>query len=215
MHLKLFTLSFAIFVLNDIAWLSQPSYVTFTLLDWSFRLIVVGFLFSFAEMRHMADCGFRYQMRLRGLFRHVLLPALGAMLIVGVADAYAFTYPILHFFSPPAPTSLVLHLWDVSLGLFLVGLSETLVFILLPIRLQRETGWPMAWIVVGACLAFGLAHWSKGLFPMISSGLVNGVFFWIAFRTRSMGAVILVHYSVDFYFLALRPFLEGQTISAG
>jgi len=221
MLVKLYAFSGAVFILNDLIWLTQPTYVTFTLADWAIRIIVIGVLLSCTDLRavgrgrSVSDSGFVYRLRLRHFFTRILWPTFLCVILVGEMNHQTAAHPIFRLFSLPEPTNWPLHLVDASLGLFLVTVSETLAFIVLPILIQQRKGWPIKWVVTGACLVFGIAHWSMGLIDIVFIAFIQAVFFWVAYKTRSFGTVMLVHYYVDFHHLVLMPFLNGRIISSG
>jgi len=216
MLLKFFAISFAVSVLNDLIWITQPSYEAFVLLDWIIRLGLIGLLGSSPEVRLVGEqrtvtgCGFTYRVKLNHFFKHILLPTFALILIIGAMNKYSAEYPTFRLFIYPEPTSLGLHLADMSFGLFLVAVSETLSFVVLPLLIQRKTGWPLPWVICGACITFGLAHWALGLIQILFTSASHLIIFWVAFRTRSFGSVMLVHFLVDFHHLGVLPLLHAD-----
>lgn len=93
------------------------------------------------------------------------------------------------------------HLWyrvDLTFGLLMVGIFEELVFRgYMRTFLSRYT--KRASIIIGiSAVAFGLIHWSGGLSQVIVTSVAGAIFMAIYLRTRSIPAIMLAHFIVDF-----------------
>jgi len=98
----------------------------------------------------------------------------------------------------PAITSPVWNWIDLTLGLLLVGIVEELVFRgYLCTFLSRFTARPAA-IVAVSSVAFGLIHWSLGLYAVLISSLIGAVFMMAYLRMRALPPVMLAHFAVNF-----------------
>ena len=87
---------------------------------------------------------------------------------------------------------------DLTLGLALVALLEEMIFRgALHSLLARLTGSKVAIVGAGA-LAFGLIHWSGGLHAVLVTGTIGAIFMAAYLRTRSVQALVLAHFSVNF-----------------
>ena len=98
----------------------------------------------------------------------------------------------------PAITSGAWDQFDLSVGLLLVGLVEELVFrAYLCSFLERYTrSGPI--IVLVSAVAFGLIHWSLGLHAVMITALIGALFMAAYLRTRSLPAIALAHFTVNF-----------------
>ncbi len=92
-----------------------------------------------------------------------------------------------------------LWLWiDLTIGLLMVGVFEELVFRgYLCTFISRYTRRP--WMIVGvSAVAFGFIHWSGGLHMVMLTAAAGAVFMLLYLQTRSLPAIILAHFAVDF-----------------
>jgi membrane protease YdiL (CAAX protease family) len=88
--------------------------------------------------------------------------------------------------------------FDLGFGLLFVGILEELVFRAYACAvIRRYTASPAAIIGVSA-IAFGLIHWSLGLNSVLVTAVIGAVFMAFYLRTRSVGAIALAHFAVNF-----------------
>ena len=87
---------------------------------------------------------------------------------------------------------------DLTIGLLMVGICEELVFRgYLYTFISRYTR--SSWIVISAsAMAFGFIHWSAGLHMVIVAAAAGAVFMLLYIQTRSLPAIMLAHFAVDF-----------------
>ncbi|MCX5838619.1 MAG: type II CAAX endopeptidase family protein [Deltaproteobacteria bacterium] len=87
---------------------------------------------------------------------------------------------------------------DLTAGLAMVSIVEEVVFRgYLRIFLSRYTR--RACVVIGiSAIAFGLIHWSGGLPKIMAASAVGAVFMALYLRTRSLPAIMVAHYLVNF-----------------
>jgi len=90
------------------------------------------------------------------------------------------------------------HGLDLTVGLLLTGICEELVFRgYLRAFLVRYT--QSAALIIGAsALAFGFIHWSGGYEKVLVTALVGAFFMLLYLRTRSLPAIMLAHFAIDF-----------------
>jgi membrane protease YdiL (CAAX protease family) len=87
---------------------------------------------------------------------------------------------------------------DLTLGLLAVGIFEELVFRgFMHTFISRYTNNAVA-IVTVSSVAFGLIHWSLGLHAVLVSAVIGAVFMMVYLRTRSLPAIMLAHFAVNF-----------------
>ncbi len=92
-------------------------------------------------------------------------------------------------------------LWDwidLTIGLLIVGIFEELVFRgYLNTFLTRYTQNPL--IIIGiSAVAFGFIHWSGGFHKVMVASAIGAVFMVLYLRTRSLPAIMLAHFAVNF-----------------
>lgn len=87
---------------------------------------------------------------------------------------------------------------DLTFGLLLVGVCEELVFRgYLCTFISRYTESSFT-IVLLSSVAFGFIHWSSGLHTVIISSVIGAVFMTAYLLTRSLPAIILAHFAINF-----------------
>ena len=98
----------------------------------------------------------------------------------------------------PTITSPVWNWVDLTFGLLMVGICEELVFRgFLHTFISRYTENSYA-IVVISSVAFGLIHWSLGLHVVLVTSTIGAVFMIAYLRTRSLPAIMLAHFAINF-----------------
>ena len=98
----------------------------------------------------------------------------------------------------PAITSPVWNWIDLTFGLLMVGVCEELIFRgFLHTFISRFTENWFA-IVVISSLGFGLIHWSLGLHVVLIASIIGAVFMIAYLRTRSLPAIMLAHFAINF-----------------
>ena len=87
---------------------------------------------------------------------------------------------------------------DMTAGLLMVGIFEEIVFRgYMCAYISRFTKSPG--IIVGiSAIAFGLIHWSGGAHQVLVAGAIGAVFMMLYLRTRSLPAIMLAHFAVNF-----------------
>jgi hypothetical protein len=87
---------------------------------------------------------------------------------------------------------------DLTAGLLLVGIMEEVIFRgYLHTVLSRYTRNSLVIIAVSA-VAFGCIHWSGGFHRILVTGVIGAVFMVLYLRTRSLPAIILAHFAINF-----------------
>lgn len=88
--------------------------------------------------------------------------------------------------------------FDLSFGLLFVGVLEELVFRAYACTvIRRYTDNPAAIVAISA-IAFGLIHWSLGLNSVVVTAVIGAIFMAVYLRTRSVPALMLAHFAVNF-----------------
>jgi membrane protease YdiL (CAAX protease family) len=98
----------------------------------------------------------------------------------------------------PAITNPVWNWIDLTFGLFMVGIFEELIFRgYMYTFISRYTRSSFAIVVISA-VAFGLIHWSLGLHDILITSTIGAVFMVAYLRMRSLPAIMLAHFAVNF-----------------
>jgi membrane protease YdiL (CAAX protease family) len=98
----------------------------------------------------------------------------------------------------PAITNPAWNWIDLTFGLFMVGILEELIFRgYMHTFISRYTKNSFAIVVISA-VAFGLIHWSLGLHGVLITSTIGAVFMIAYLRTRSLPAIMLAHFAVNF-----------------
>jgi membrane protease YdiL (CAAX protease family) len=98
----------------------------------------------------------------------------------------------------PAITSPLWNWVDLTLGLFMVGIFEELIFRgFMHTYISRYTENSFTIITISS-VAFGLIHWSLGLHAVIITSIIGAVFMMAYLRTRSLPAIMAAHFAVNF-----------------
>ena len=98
----------------------------------------------------------------------------------------------------PAITNPLWNWIDLTFGLLMVGIFEELIFRgYMHTFISRYTKNSFAIVVISA-VAFGLIHWSLGLHDVLITSIIGAVFMIAYLRTRSLPAIALAHFAVNF-----------------
>jgi membrane protease YdiL (CAAX protease family) len=98
----------------------------------------------------------------------------------------------------PAITSPSWDWIDLTFGLLLVGVCEELVFRGYMHHLISRYTQNQAVIIAVSSVAFGLIHWSLGLHSVLVTALIGAVLMMTYLRTRSLPAIVLAHFAINF-----------------
>lgn len=189
------------FYLNDFAYI----YVK----DWHWWLFVDyagAKLFPFLVVLWLIH-GKKWRASEFGLTTETIPSFLGVFLVVALAgtiidqNGYQLIAK-LPGYSPlgrmPAITNPFWNWIDLTFGLLLVGIFEELIFRgYMHTFISRYTRSSFAIVVISA-VAFGLIHWSLGLHDILITSTIGALFMIVYLRMRSLPAIMLGHFVVNF-----------------
>jgi hypothetical protein len=98
----------------------------------------------------------------------------------------------------PSITNPVWNWVDLTLGLFVVGILEELIFRGFVYTFISSYTQKSFAIVMISSVAFGLIHWSLGLHTVVITSIIGAVFMTAYLRTRSLPAIMLAHFAINF-----------------
>jgi uncharacterized protein len=200
-HLAVFALLAAPFYLNDFANLFVADWHAWLAIDYVavklFPLTAIAWLIASRRMT-LADFGL-VQQPTPAFLATLLLAALAGTLID--QNAYNLMARVPGYGALGVMPVIRSDLWnrfDLSIGLLLVGLAEELVFRAYACTvISRYTAHPVAIVAISA-IAFGLIHWSLGSNSVLITALIGAVFMAFYLWTRSVPALALAHFMVNF-----------------
>lgn len=98
----------------------------------------------------------------------------------------------------PAIGSRVWDWIDLTLGLFLVGCLEEVIFRAWLHRVVSGFTDRAGVHIAASALAFGLIHWSLGLQSVLVTGVIGALFMAIYLRVQVIAPIALAHFAVNF-----------------
>ncbi len=189
------------FYLNDFANMYLKNWRLWLLVDYAgvklFPFVFALWLIYSKKMR-VSEFGLKTQSTLSSLVVFLIVALVGAVIDQNGYQLAAELpgYPPLG--GMPAITSPVWNWIDLTFGLLVVGICEELVFRgFLHTFISRYTENPFA-IVIISSVGFGLIHWSLGLHVVLVTSTIGAVFMIAYLRTRSLPAIMLAHFAINF-----------------
>lgn len=189
------------FYLNDLANIYVKSWPWWLFIDYAgvklFPLLTIYWLIRKKKL-HTSDLGLTLQGKLPSLCVFLALTLLGTAMdqnghkIMGRLPGYAALG------SMPAITHPVWNWIDLTLGLLAVAVVEELVFrAYAHTFISRYTQSQVVAVAISSA-AFGLIHWSLGLHSVLITAGIGAMFMVAYVMTRSLPAIILAHFVVNF-----------------
>lgn len=189
------------FFVNDLANIFVESWRLWLSIDYLFTKLLPGLIIIYLLRRK------RLTFAEFGLVSHPLTAFLvGFVIAVLVAvsvdqNAYTMIYTFPGY-RPlggiPLITNTFWQWFDLTIGLLLVGVVEELVFRgYMHTVISRYTRNPVAIVTISA-IFFGLIHWSLGLHAVLVTAVIGAFFMIVYLRSRSLPAVMLAHFLVNF-----------------
>ena len=179
-----------IFILNDFGFIYTKTPISWLLFDYSCRVIVLGLIYYGYKKSLFTPTyiGLNPLPKQEFFIHTFILTAISLLLFEYVID-YIYSGGFLDF---PEITNNYLFVFDLTVGIALVALSEELLFRgLIYNRLPRYK------ILISSIL-FGLIHWGSG-FDSVLIATIIGVLFALSYKkTGSLYPAITAHFLVDF-----------------
>lgn len=189
------------FFLNDLANIFVSSWQWWLVIDYSFTKLLPGLvIYSLWQRKSLSLADI-------GLVAQPLPLFLTFFLVTGLVtvciDQNAYTLLAkLPGFQPlggiPVIDSSFWKWIDLTIGLLLVGMFEELIFRGYMLMVIRQYTKNPTVIVLVSALIFGLIHWSLGLHAVLITALIGAVFMLAYLWSRSLPAIMLAHFLVNF-----------------
>ncbi len=200
-YLAVFVVLATPFYLNDFANIYVKSWAWWLFIDYTgvklFPLLTIYWLIRKKKLR-ASEFGLTPQGKLRFLGVFLALTLLGTVMD---QNGYKIMerlpgYPALG--SMPAITQPVWNWIDLTLGLMAVAAVEELVFRGYAHAFMSRYTRSQVLVVAISSAAFGLIHWSLGLHSVLITAGIGGIFMVAYVMTRSLPAIMLAHFAVNF-----------------
>lgn len=195
-----FALLIAGFYLNDFVFIVWSGTSTLYFADYIIRLVIIGLCLSTSISREVAF-GNISTSRISVWLIIPLIP----ILIVVSRSAHVFIEPIvigaigdtaLFYFG--RIDSSTLYIFDMTIGLALVALSEELVFRKFALNWLRAKGLNAAMIIVVSAMFFALMHWGSGLHRIAATFVFGIVAMAVYLKHTRLWPLLIVHYLSNF-----------------
>ena len=133
----------------------------------------------------------------------VLLPAICWVAFWYFVSPLAFILGVVPQFRFPEIPNPFFEAFDLTFGLFLVAVSEELIFRKLAYGWLSKAGLSQARIVLWSAVFFSVTHWSGGFTPLLNT-FIMGVLYMMAYiRLGRIWPLVLAHWLHNFIYLGL------------
>ena len=187
------------FYLNDFGFIAADGGYGVYLVDYATRALVLAVLFLWALPRDIVlarpDAPASPWIAIVSV---ALLLALGRLCYHGIEAPFATATGMGGLFRFPAIDDPTLMWLDLTLGLFVVALSEELVFRKLALRWLEDAGRTPLQIIALSALAFSLMHWGSGVPRLLYTFAVGLIYMAAYLRLRSLWPLIAAHWLENF-----------------
>lgn len=188
---------YVIFILNDFIFIEFNSYPEWVIVDFLLRLIYIFIILAVSRFRELSGGALKSGIPIWKIIGIAIIMAVACLAIDIFTYKFKDIIPSWDLFIPPKPTSSILHVFDLTVGLTLVAFSEELVFrVLYPQVVSRYIN-SRAFILFSSSLIFALIHWSSGFGSVLVAFLTGTILMLSVFRTGTILPAILAHYLIN------------------
>ena len=197
-------LAYLPYYLNDFANIYVTSYPVWLAIDYGLRLAILGFLFLMLRRGDLSgnDLGLRLPPLTDMVLWTVTTAAVSMVFLWLTEFVLAPYYPKGAVGAVPIDPDSALFLFDCTVGLILVGLSEEIVCRGLTLSVLRERLSTPALYLVSALL-FSLMHWSLSAHTLFDAFVYGLIFVPATLATRSIWPATITHFLVNFVLYSL------------
>ena len=179
-----------IFVLNDFGFIYTKTPLSWLLFDYSCRIVVLGLIYYGYKKSLFTPIYIGLNpLPKKEFFLHTIVLTIVSLFLFEYVIDYIYSGGFLEF---PEIKNNTLFIFDLTIGIALVALSEELLFRgLIYNRLTKHK-------VLFSSILFGLIHWGSG-FDSVVIATIIGVLFALSYKkTGSIYPAIAAHYLIDF-----------------
>jgi len=190
----------AIFLLNDFVFINIKSSILWFLVDYIFRIIVIGVLILMIKKERLKieDLGF---IRIKIDKLVIWIISLSILSILLNNTLWRILYKILpktqQMFFPSYDNNLI-KVFDLSIGIMLVAFTEEIVFRSCYLLILKDKIKSNILIIIISCIVFGMIHWSLGLHAIVAAAIWGIMPMVSLIATNSIWPAIVAHYLTDF-----------------
>jgi len=193
-----------IFVLNDFAFIPIKSYAGWLAVDYLSRILALAVIFFLIRSKRCAPADFGFvKIGLRPLIAWAAVLSVTGILI----DRFVWQFlkgalPPTEVFSFPAADNNLMKLFDLTVGMVLVSVSEEAIFRGYYASVLGRYLKNPAVLVAVSCVIFGFIHWSGGLHAIMTAAIWAVLPMISVLKTGSILPAVIAHWATDFvYFL--------------
>lgn len=198
---KLYIFAFlsSIFILNDFLFIYANDFLKWLFIDYSSRILAIVIIFYsiYKGVFNYSD------LKLNKLNLKELTLYTFALSIVGILT-FEILEPILdnffkdtNFVTFPKITNEFVRIFDLTIGLILVALSEEFIFRALALKVLEK--FSRINIILITSFIFSIIHWSTGVSSLIITFLIGTIFMIATLRVNSIYPVLLSHFIINFW----------------
>lgn len=187
------------FYLNDFGFILLNGTYGVYLLDYLTRALVLTACFSWGVSRSIA-----YEQSTQPFqLEYVVIAILGLPIIDLIIRIWLENFGVIQGVAPglfqyDEIENTILRTLDISIGLFVVALSEELVFRKFALSWLRSYGRSATEIIVTSACFFALAHWGRGLVGVVLT-FFFGLLYMVAYlKMGRLWPLVLAHWIQDF-----------------
>lgn len=192
-------LAYLPYYLNDAANIWIADYTSWAIIDYAVRLAILGFLLFMLWRGNLTRDDLMLKLPSIKQFAFWTGTTLAASMAFLYLTEFVFApyYPKGSIGSVPIDTASPMFLFDSTIGLVLVALSEEVVCRGLTLSVLRErVSTPLLYIVSAGLFSF--MHWSLSVHTLFDAFVYGVIFVPAALATRSIWPVVVVHFFVNF-----------------
>lgn len=183
------------FILNDLAFLALNGGYGVYLVDYATRVLVLAICLLWPPARYVVMQPSRPDAPVYlAVLALVVLVVAGRLLTIYVEPAFDGVAEWGRFFRFGPIESPALRWFDLTAGLFLVALSEELVFRKFALSALSAITSRRAVIVVLSAVIFALIHWSGGMSQLITTFLFGAIYMVVYLKIGTLWPLVAAHW---------------------
>ena len=192
-------LAYLPYYLNDFANIFITSYPVWAILDYAVRIGIIAFLFIMLSRGDLTrdDLYLKLPATKEFIFWTVGTVAVSMAFLCLTEFVFAPYYPRGSIGSVPLDVNSPIFLFDSTVGLILVGLSEELVCRGLTFSVLKDK-LSIPQLYIASAFLFSLMHWSLSTHTLFDAFIYGLIFVPATLATRSIWPAMITHFVVNF-----------------